>query len=248
MADRAAIRTGTAMASTELTFPPVAEENTSPATAIMGARMPMRSSMERKFCTLVMSEVLRVTRLAVPKRSISAEEKVCTLSNTRSRSWEANWVEMPEASRTEPRLIRQENTVMTAMMTVRTPIVERDCTATPLLIIRAKRAGSIICPIADSSTRTDSPATCLPLSVTLEKIVFIGCLFASLMWNDGIRRPRPDAFFAVWGAGSLYSSGTPVLHWYHHKPSCNRTVKGGFLCWISGRSCSPSASLRPSTA
>ena len=106
-----------AMASTELTFPPVAEENTQPATAIMGARMPMRSSMERKFCTLVMSEVLRVTRLAVPKRSISAEEKVCTLSNTRSRSWEANWVEMPEASRTEPRLIRQENTVMTAMMT-----------------------------------------------------------------------------------------------------------------------------------
>lgn len=55
------------------------------------------------------------------------------------------------------------------------------------------------------------------------------------MWNDGIRRrgrgqTAPACrFFAAWGAGSLYSPGTPVLHWYHHKPSCNRTVKGEFF-------------------
>ena len=67
--------TGMATLSTELTCPPVADEKTRPAMAIMGARMPMRRSMVRKFCTLVMSKVLRVTRLAVPKRSSSAAEK-----------------------------------------------------------------------------------------------------------------------------------------------------------------------------
>ena len=75
MTDSATSRTGTAMTRTELTFPPVAEEKTRPATAIMGAKKPMRSSMVRKFCTLVISEVLLVTRLAVPNRSISAAEK-----------------------------------------------------------------------------------------------------------------------------------------------------------------------------
>ena len=64
--------------STELSSPPVREEITSPATAISGAVTPSRNSNERNIWMLVTSEVLRVTRLAVPNRSISAAEKSCT--------------------------------------------------------------------------------------------------------------------------------------------------------------------------
>ena len=75
-------RTGIATRRTELTSPPVAAENTSPAAAIIGASNPTLSSNVKKFCTFVISEVLLVTRLAVPNRSISAAENSCTLEKT----------------------------------------------------------------------------------------------------------------------------------------------------------------------
>ena len=71
-----------AINSTELTSPPVAAEKISPAAAIIGASKPIRSISVKKFCTLVISEVLLVTRLAVPNLSISAAENSCTLEKT----------------------------------------------------------------------------------------------------------------------------------------------------------------------
>ena len=131
-----------------------------------------------------MSEVLRVTRLAVPNLSISAEEKVCTRSKTTPRSLAAKSVEMAEATRTDARLIRQEQTVMATMITARTRIAEGEPTATPPLIIWASSEGSIICPMAESRIRTVSPAICFRLSRTLEKIVFIGFCNTSCSFFD----------------------------------------------------------------
>ena len=45
-------------------------ESTSPATAISGAVTPSRNSNDRNIWMLVTSEVLRVTRLAVPNRDV----------------------------------------------------------------------------------------------------------------------------------------------------------------------------------
>lgn len=165
--------TGIATVSTELTCPPVAAENTRPATAIIGARMPIRKSRVRKFCTLVISDVLRVTRLAVPNLSSSAAEKLCTFSKTCPRSAAEKSVEMRDAIFTDIKLTTQASTVTPAITAARVNTVPREESATPLLIIWASREGSIISATAANKTSTDSSAICRPFNFTLEKTVLI---------------------------------------------------------------------------
>ena len=174
--------TGIATSSTELTCPPLAAENTRPATAIMGASRPMRSIRVRKFCTFVMSEVLRVTRLAVPNLSISVAEKLCTFANTWLRSWAAKSVEINEAILTDKKLMMQENMVTAAMIAANVQMILSEPAETPLLIISAKKEGSSICPTADRRIKASRLTICFVLSLTFVKIVFmndVSCPFLS---------------------------------------------------------------------
>ena len=172
------MRAGIARSSTVLSSPPVREERTSPATAIKGAVTPSRSSKERNIWTLVTSEVLRVTRLAVPNRSISAAEKLCTWWKISCRKSAAKRVDtfaertVAATLNTQPRMDRAAITAATTTMALRL------WPATPTSIMLARAVGSSILVTAERSIRASRAATLLPLSRTREKMVRIHSPFS----------------------------------------------------------------------
>ena len=135
--------------------------------------MPIRKSRVRKFWTFVISEALRVTKLAVPNISSSAAEKLCTFSKTCPRSVAEKSVEIREAIRTDRKLTIQANTVTPAITAASMKIVLCEESVTPLLIIWASSDGSIISATDANKTSMDSSITCRPFILTFEKIVFI---------------------------------------------------------------------------
>ena len=75
-------RTGIAIRRTELTAPPVAAEKTRPETAIIGPSSPTRKKQGQKILDIGNVRGAACDDLAVPKQSISAAEKLCTLAKT----------------------------------------------------------------------------------------------------------------------------------------------------------------------
>ena len=150
---------GTDTRSTVLTRPPVALDSTMPATSISGAMTPICISMVTNIWTFVTSEVERVIRLAVPKRSTSAEENDCTLENSWLRRSAASLVDTRAERKVESSEATQPTRASTTMMSAMPTMTPCALAATPSSIMRASMVGRPISVAAPKRVSTKRPTT-----------------------------------------------------------------------------------------